>query len=1689
MASSFAGGNGHLLEEQQQQQGESNTTSTTTHLTQDEQQPPTGVAPSTVSDCHTSMKEKNGSGASAFKSDGHREAQCSNVPSQVPDDNEFTDALEDERGGTLVTAETETETIMNDVRYHELQNELEVFKRQLVDTETSFHRRKVILEQELRDNEEACQSKIEQFQSKFSRLADEAKKSETNYKNEIFMLEESITQLESAWRARMDHLERRLGQQSDLRSKENERLLQVLDQKIKQQEEEVTKEIERLGDHLEFNLGQQNEIHSKDLSQFHHQITQRLDKEKETREKEVAVLINHINENDCELKASNEEHKEALLNLERTIERQAAEHRNEIDGLIHLLHQQEDILRSTHEEHEALKQNLEQTIIQNHESNLKAIECVANQASQKEEVFKELLASQKEGQEKMTHSLVEHVKMLIEQQKEVHDKEIKALVKHVGKNEHEIRRCTDSHKATIAELIQRFEDERAGYVAENASLSERVDLQAKEIASVRRELDSIREDPIKEISAFRMELQTLQCNTEEHFEAFDDYKEEQENVKQDFQKTFASHRTWFKELETNIKQQSVDILAATDEFNAGKEDVDTMVQSWMNEYENMHLEVEAIVSQFNSTQGEVASTNEALAQLRKNVEKIGESWESLFEHLASQVQEDTDERKAVEKEHEAAHKALEDKIEIRNKDVDQHIQRIENSVKEQVKSNQEIQKRADKHENDMIMLQQNMGASDMQIETFEKQLNEQAEVQTKTRSEFVTMRDIVTELQNAGDSRYKGLENKIEQETYYYADLHSRLERSLQEEISRLNSAEARLDHHEKGFSELSSEAQEQKARHSALMEVLEKARSDAKYVNKRKHDFDGLLTDVKDLQHTVGVSNSQIDSLQKKLTTQSELQSSTTSNLQDLTVQVENFEKTSELRLQNLEGTTSQHLEEQESKTKQLQSWLSKQEDRLNDCRDWLIRFDNTFPELQSKVQHQKSALNGLGERLDTVQRETTERFGLCQSGIEDLAIEVLKGVEQQATTNESMQQEIAEHSRSISSLQEATIENSEKLQKQDNNQKAALSDLKSKSEVKLEETIEAFSTRLKQVQLQADEERKLAQVALTARLDDHNEQLTKHGSNLVDLFDKFGKLRNEFATQSDALDSASKARIAIQNDLQNMIMSLEAKDRELAEQLEGRAKDLAAADAALRATLEEQIAAHETGLFGLKDKLKSTATSLGNLKQEVEANETKQGATNEVIQEHLEQVKSQLTERLQQLETQQTKFVAKIREHHEAGLRGLDSKLNAAATSFSALKNAAESQAGDQKATKETLEQLKSQVRERFQNVETQQTKLNKEFEAGFLGLEVKLDVATTIYNDLKKSFDAQAKDLEYTKAELQASVKERFQRLESEQSKLSIDTREQHEAGLRDISVQLDAATSSFNFLKGAIESEANKHEVTKNALEQLRVQIQENFGQVESQQSKFRTDIQEQHEAGLRDLNNKWNAAVASIDELKRSAEMQASEATKGIENFKNQLTQVEVQQTKDCAELQAQCQQGLRKLEEKLDSTNTTFGALKTAMETQATKQKTTKKALEQLNRHLKDRLDYLDSKQEKYSVVEQHETSLRNLSVRMEAASSSLTYLKNVVKAQQMNQQPTAESRRMRVEEGADALDEESSDEDRGETIKELKQNQKKNHLSIKKRREEIRELIASARTDVCFSITEVDDDDEARDSASTIRE
>lgn len=1532
-------------------------------------------------------------------------------------------------GNSSIVSSASHSTAATDAQYPQLQNELTMLKEQLFEAEAGFRRRKTILEQEIQDNESAAQSKIEQFQSKFVQLTEEARRSENSYKSEIFLLEESIAQLESAWQARLDHLEQRMRQQNEGQRTELERLFGVVEQRFTQLKESQNQERELLSDHVELSLAQQNEIHGKDIEriidrsiQRENQLAQRMEQEKLARDKEIAALVNHIGENDSKIKATGADHRAEFLLLESSIQKQKEAHKREIDNLIGVLHQQEDVLRATNEDHETLKQSMakensmlqtylrhiEQTLAQQNENHQKEIERVTSQANQKEEAVTQLLAQQKAGQDRAANRILDHVKKVMEQQKEVHENEISAFAKHVSKNEHETRKLNEAQKAAMAQLEQRLEEEKMYRTEEVESLNMHLSQLREELSMAREEKEALKE--AKEESTFQALVQNLMGTIKEHADSFEDYKVEQQQVKADFQATLSSHRNWFKELEQSIKQQSIDILAASDEFNAGKDDVETMVRSWISEYENMHQEVEGISDEIESTKMQVQSTNESFDQLRENVEKLGESWEALFEHMASQVQEETIERKAADKEQESMHKTLEGMIEVRNDDVDEQISRIVQAANEQKTTTDKIQESIDKHDDEIVMLQQIMGASNLQMETFEKKFNEQADGQTLTRNECADLKTTVSKLHVDGQDRIKSLEDKIAQDSSEQAETSAKLERELQAHGARLDSMDEQLTRHDSSVEELGSKTHQMKEQDTKRsIEAAESTRETAELIQTRKVELDGLKSTLEALQKNWGASSAQIETVEKKLKAQAQLQSSTNANMEDLTEQVGILEKTSESRFNLLETKTAQHLEDQASKSEQLESEIFKHESHFNSVHDQLARFDSTFPELLKKVQQQESAHLALGENLAQAQQTRNEQFETCRDEIAELATRVRDRADKQSATNDAVRKGLKTHKLSLSALQVAVSESFMKvdvipklLQEQESDHKAAIAVVQSNFDERIGSKIGEVTMHLEQVELKTDERLTATEAKLETNLVEQEAKFTKLGANLVTVNNKVGKLKQDIAKQADLLNTAKKARAVIRSDMLSMMRSLKAQDDHLAQQLKEKAESLDAKENMLETSLEEQRAEHQ------------------------------------LLKRNLE------------------RYQTEVRKQHETGIRGLDAKLLAATSSLGNLQNAAESKAKDL-----------ARFEERLRSAEEQQSKYNAEarerLEEGLRNLEVKLqaqdeELAQQLKEQivgldatdsiLTKSMEEQRAEHQLLKRKLELYNKE----LREMQETATISLRELENAvktqaseqtssneALEEVNSNLTIAATCLKELEDTVMKQSSEQMATKEAFEKFSSQLRARLEWVEGHQKKNSKELREQHETGLHQLNSELSVVMTNLREIEETALTQASEQMamkevleKASSQLESRLYTVEGHQKKTSEELREQHEAVLLDIESRRDVS--------------------TSGNLEQLSKEVYDRLDFVEVQQSKtMKAVEQMDYQLKHH-----------TDLER--------EQP--EVARAETPEDADHV---------------IRDTKKKQNSGLKKRREEIKDLIASARSDVCFSITE--GDDESRDSSSVARE
>ena len=347
----------------------------------------------------------------------------------------------------------------------------------------------------------------------------------------------------------------------------------------------------------------------------------------------------------------------------------------------------------------------------------------------------------------------------------------------------------------------------------------------------------------------------------------------------------------------------------------------------------------------------------------------------------------------------------------------------------------------------------------------------------------------------------------------------------------------------------------------------------------------------------------------------------------------------------------------------------------------------------------------------------------------------------------------------------------------------------------------------------------------------------------------------------------------------------------------------------------------------------------------------------------------------------------------------------------------------------------------------------------------------------NQLKENFES----IEATEVSLKTNLDEQRMEYQSLKNKLELrnkEMREHLETKLYEVETKLFAATSSVCEIQNAVH------------------RFEECLRSTEAQQTKDGAETRGQLEKGLRDLESKLQAQDEELAQ-------QLKEQIVGLDTADSILTTAMEKQSSEHQllkrklelynkELRGQYETGMQHLNSKLNVATTTLRKLEDALKTLASEQGTVEKELGIANSQLKD-------------VRDQHEAEeARDLESRLDVSTSTVKLLEDTCETQSRRQESSTKTLEQMSSDVEDRMNQverytkskqlkDGSDQQADEpemlhavTSKDKKK-RPKNRSGLKKRREEIKELIASARSDVCFPITE--GENESRDSSSAARE
>jgi chromosome segregation ATPase len=302
-----------------------------------------------------------------------------------------------------------------------------------------------------------------------------------------------------------------------------------------------------------------------------------------------------------------------------------------------------------------------------------------------------------------------------------------------SKLEDEIQSMRDEHDSLQDELVnemtirgqveKQFQLHREGSDERIEELTKRMNIQEEELAKIRLENATLKET----IDQLSTRLQSLETTVDKN-------KLDQSSTKKEIEDKFESQKNSFEELlSKNISSQHDIILSMKDAQMSEKEEIDAMIQSWISRCESIAEQVAEHSEVIDKINADMEESFEEREETYTKIEKMGKTWEILFELLEGQIQKISDQQKAASEAYIKSQENLKEKIRHRNNEVTDYLRKLDDISKAHSNQSDKLQSTLSQSEKRIEELEKNMCASEVQFQGFQLRLdNFGKDMETKT---------------------------------------------------------------------------------------------------------------------------------------------------------------------------------------------------------------------------------------------------------------------------------------------------------------------------------------------------------------------------------------------------------------------------------------------------------------------------------------------------------------------------------------------------------------------------------------------------------------------------------------------------------------------------------------------------------------------------------------------------------------------------------------------------------------------------------------------------------------------------------------------------------------------------------------------------------------------------------------------
>jgi hypothetical protein len=485
---------------------------------------------------------------------------------------------------------------------------------------------------------------------------------------------------------------------------------------------------------------------------------------------------------------------------------------------------------------------------------------------------------------------------------------------------------------------------------------------SKRLVSMEQLLLKQQERHLQEIQALQKQVKDEQENNQSFFQEAKVATEDFRRARMELNTMISTNETHFCALEDQLKQHNQEMQSFLYDSSAEKDDMESMVQSWIMQHEALSQRVQELSSDLSSTKSMVHDAGTCHSNLEIVVSKMGQTFENVCEHMAEQMQEHYVEHNVKYDNSITQYRDLSNDLEKTKTHFHETIQDIHRGmVQPQQDAIASLQKCLEQLDPTIVTLKQDMDMVSVDMLQVQSNIREQQKVQMMSQQDMVELQCKVAGLEEDCSHRLLGIETSVEQTRQTVFETRKLLQTELENSTARVKAVDSKIVIHSIQLGEMSKDLKDA-THHLSLLQLghneairnfqessiklSKQSEAASNELKKSNSEFYHIVQDLSSTTNWIQMHSKQLENSIDALASQLEkLDDDNTKNHGNLTLKNTMMESALSEELQKFK----QHIEQLEGLTT----------DKIQDCQDKMDhRLDQKFQQVMTEQKSFKEEM-----------------------------------------------------------------------------------------------------------------------------------------------------------------------------------------------------------------------------------------------------------------------------------------------------------------------------------------------------------------------------------------------------------------------------------------------------------------------------------------------------------------------------------------------------------------------------------------------------------------------------------------------------------------------------------------------------------------------------------------------------------